>query len=276
MTRAIAVLGNSGVGKTFFSTHLAMALGYFGEKTLLIGCDQKRDTSRAVTGTSSLSLIEALEQVGFDYDRLDLAEVIVPVNEYVDVMEVGPSPLLVGDYAGVLEEALQVFQKFGIPASYQRMVFDVNDERFDGSHAPLYSYATAAIGLTDDRVESLFVLNRLLRAVLIGSYEMSLPMRVIGGVNNRSLNPQPFEQFAQQTKCIPLVNIPESTDLSCLRRQSKTLFALSKRTGVQEQVVDGMLRVAEMLRQEPFNLFVLSPMADEEVWELEPSQQLPI
>ena len=276
MTRSIAVLGKAGVGKTFIAAHMAMAFGYFGEKTLLVGCDMKRDTSRAVTGVSSLSLIEALEQVGFDYDRLNLADVIIPVNESVDVMELGPSPLMVGHYGEVLEEALHVFQKFSISSAYLRIIFDVNDERFDAAYAPLYRFASAAVAVTDESVESLFVLNRMLRAVLIGAYEMSMPMRMVGAVNNRSVNPEPFEQFVQHTKCFPLVNIPESLDLARLRGQNRTLFSLSQRTPTQEMALDSMLKIAEMLRGEPFNLFAISPMQDDEVWGLGPGPQFPV
>ena len=276
MTRSIAILGKSGVGKTFVAAHLAMAMGFFGEKTLLVGCDLKRDTSRAVTGVSSQSLIEALEQVGFDYDRLDLSDVIVPVNEYVDVMELGPSPLLVGHYGELLEEMLHVFQKFSINSAYRRLIFDVNDERFDASYAPLYRYASAAVAVTDESAESLFVLNRMLRAILIGSYEMSLPMRVVGVVNNRSVNPAPFEAFVQHTKCFPLVNIPDSLDLARLRPQQRTLFTLADRSPAQAEAMDDILKVAEMLRGEPFNLYALSPMADDEVWALAPGQQFPV
>jgi len=276
MTKSIAVMGKAGVGKTLVSAHLAMAFGYYGEKTLLVGCDIKRDTTHAVTSGRGVSLIEALEMVGFDYDRLDLSDVIIPVNEYVDVMELGPSQLLVGHYGAVLEEAFHVFERFSIQSAYTRIVFDVNDERFDAAYAPLYRHANAAVGVTDESPESLFVLNRLLRAVLIGGYEYSLPMRIVGAINNRSIDSRVFEEFSQRTRCFPLATLPESSELQRLRFQQRTLFGLSERTPAQGRAMDDLLKVAEMLRGEPFNLLSISPLEDEEVWNLVPRYNLPI
>jgi len=46
--KTTAVLGKGGAGKTFVAAHLAMAFSYSGSRTLVVGCDQKRDTQRAL------------------------------------------------------------------------------------------------------------------------------------------------------------------------------------------------------------------------------------
>ena len=274
MTNSVAILGRGGVGKTFIAAHLARSFGYFGEKTLLVGCDLKRDTTHAVTQNRGLSLIEALETVGFDYNRLDLAEVVLSANEHVDVMELGPSALLVGQYETILEEALHVFQQFGLESVYSRIVFDVNDDRFDAAIAPLFRYITTAIAITDDAPESFFVLNRLLRAALIGAYELSFPMRVAGAVHNRALDGQAFDQFVQRTNVFPLLSLPNSPDLAQLRQQGQTLFDLKKRTPEQGLYLDKILKMTEILRGEPFNLFSMAPMDDDEIWEIGANERL--
>ena len=72
MSKSTAILGKAGVGKTFLAAHLGMAFGYLGDKTLVVGCDQKRDTMRALSGEVRPSLMETLEASNFAYDQVAL------------------------------------------------------------------------------------------------------------------------------------------------------------------------------------------------------------
>lgn len=275
MSKTIAILGKSGVGKTFLAAHLAMAFGYYGDKTLLVGCDLKRDTTLALARHNRPSLVEALELLNYAHEELDPSEIIVPVTEYVSVMEIGPSQLMVGNYSSVLDEAFNVFQVHNFYSRYDRIIYDVNDERFDASFAPLYHQVEGAVAVTDDTPESLFILNRLLRAALIGSYEFDLPMRIVGAVNNRSIDSRPFERYVERTRCFPLLTIEEYPELARLRRQHQTLFTLKNLSPRLEQLLDDLLKMAELIRGDPFNLYPVSPLADEEIWELGPDISLP-
>lgn len=274
MTTTTAILGKASTGKTFLTAHLGMALGYLGEKTLLVGCDQKRDLARALSSETRPSLMEGLEMTGFDYERLDVAEMIVSVTDNVDVLELGPSQLVVGHYGSVLDDAFQIFEGHDVFAAYSRVLFDVTDERFDAPFAPLMRRVQTAIAVSDDSAESLFVLNRLIRMALIGSAEFDLPLKLIGVVNNRSINPIAYERFMERTKAFPLLSIPETTELAHLRQFHRTLFSPelleAARPQKLEPIVDGFLKIAELLRGRPFTLYPMLPLEDEEVWELSP------
>lgn len=270
MSKSIAILGKAGVGKTFLAAQLAMAFGYLGEKTLLVGCDQKRDTTRAVSAQRRPSLVEALEANGFSYENTGLADITIQVNEYVDVMELGPSQLLVGDYGKVFDEAFRLFDLHDGEAGYARIVYDVNDERYDASHAPLFRRVEGAVAVTDESSESLFVLNRLLRAALIGGFEFGFPLRVAGVVNNRSLDPQPFEAYVERSKCFPLLSIPERPELARLRELHRTVFHAENPGGEMEELQGSLVKLAELLRGGVFNLYPVSPLEDEEIWRLAP------
>ncbi|MCZ6532136.1 MAG: hypothetical protein O7A08_04145 [SAR324 cluster bacterium] len=272
MSRSIAILGKGGVGKTFLAAHLGMALGYLGDKTLVVGCDQKRDTIRALSAQRRPSLVENLEQAGFDYARFELAPIISQITENVDALELGPSQLLVGHTSGVLEEALHLFDQHGVFSTYQRILFDVNDERFDASHAPLLRRVETIVAVTDDTPESLFVLNRLLRALLIGSAEHNLAARLLGVVHNRAVNPQAFEHYVELSNVFPLLSIGDSGELARLRPQHRTLFALEELSPELNAALLGMLKIAELLRGDPLNLYPIMPLDDEEIWRLAPHQ----
>ncbi len=275
MTQTTAILGKGGVGKTFVAVHIAMSLGYMGMKTLLVGCDQKCDTLRAVSGEQRPSLMLALESVGFAYDELSMSDVTVQVTDYVDAMDLGSSQLLVGHYGNVLDEAFHTFDIHQVWERYTHMIFDVTEERFDANYALLFRKVQGAIAVTTEKVESLFVLNRLLRAILIGNNEYGTLMKPLGLINNRSNNPAAFDRFTESTRAFPLMTVPDLEDLAALRRFHRTLLSLDREPPHLKPVMDGFIRIADMLRVDPYVLYAITPMPDEEIWKLEPPVSLP-
>jgi chlorophyllide a reductase subunit X len=275
MTRTLAILGKGGVGKTFVAAHVAMSLGYMGLKTLLVGCDQKRDTLRALSGEERTPLIHALDAVGYAYDELALADLIAPASAYVDLMELGPSPLLVGHYGNVLDEAFHTFDLHQLWENYTHVVFDLGEERFDAESAPLFRRVEQAIAVTDDAVESLFVLNRLLRAALIGANEYQTRLRLLGVIHNRSQEPVAFQRYVERTRLFPLLTVPDLPELARLRRFHRTAITLEREPPHLKPVVDGFIRIADMLRVQPLVLNPVTPLPDEEIWKLAPPVSLP-
>lgn len=274
MSKSIGVMGKGGVGNTFMATHLAMAFGELQIKTLLVGCDQKKDTHRALSPAVIPSLMETLEKTAFQYQNLPLSDLVLPITDYVDVVELGPSQLMVGHYAEVLEEAFHVFDHHDLLARYDMVVFDINDERFDAVHNLLFRKIDWAIGVSDDSPESLFVVNRLLRATLIASYEYSLPIKLLGLVNNRSLGGGAFNTFVEKTRCLPLLSIEESESLAALRPHHRTIFRMDPMPGKIQIMVAGILRIADLLRGNPLNLNPITPMEDDDIWALQPPVSL--
>ena len=204
MTTATAILGKGGVGKTLVAAHLAMAFSYLGVRTLLVGCDQKRDTHRALGVPGRPCLMEAFERAGGNAEEVDPSLLLAPASKYVDVLELGPSQLLVGDYAAVYETSFRVFQNHALLAGYDQVLFDVTDERFDAPNLPLFRTLNFVVGVTDDQPESLFVLNRMLRGMLIGWNEFKMPVRVLGAVYNRAAGAGVFQRYVERTRAVPL------------------------------------------------------------------------
>jgi len=273
--RTTAILGKGGVGKTFFASHLTMAFSYLGVKTLVVGCDQKQDTLRALSAETRPPLMDWLESNDYDYASIAPEQVTVPIGPYADAMELGASPLLVGHYAAVLDEAFHYFSSHNLLDRYEQVIFDVTDERWDSVLAPLFRRVESVVGVTAETPESLFVLNRLLRAAQIGGYELEYPLVLVGVVNNASRDPLAFERYVERTQCFPLMTVPDLPELAGLKAFHRTLFELKSLPQHLEQVLDGFVKIADMLRGEPLNIFPVSSLDDEEVWKLAPAVNLP-
>ena len=267
-TPMAAILGKGGVGKTFLTAHLAMAFSYLGSRTLVVGCDQKRDTQRALCPTTAPSIMERLEAQGYDYRAIEPGEVLVAASKYVDVVELGPGPLLMADYSAVYDQAFHYFDVHHLLEGYAQVLFDVTEERFDASQIPLFRRASSAVPITDESLESLFVLNRMLRAVLIGGYELELPVRILGMVNNRSSDPRVFARYAERTQCPALMNIPLDGELAALRGSRRTVFADKDPPRHLDALIDGFLKIAQQIQSGPFLLDAIIPLEDAEVWTL--------
>jgi nitrogenase subunit NifH len=272
MTTATAILGKGGAGKTLVATHLAMAFGYLGVRTLLVGCDQKRDTSRALGLKARSSVMEAFEQADGDPAGIDAAALIGSASPYVDAIELGPSQLLVGDYAGVYETAFRVFELGHVLSAYDQVLYDVTDERFDAPNLPLFRTLNTVIGVTDDQAESLFVLNRMLRGMLIGWNEFGLPVRVLGAVENRSQGTERFARYIERSRALPLLRLPAAVELAELRGQGTTLFGKQHLPRELDLLIDGFLKTVELLQGNVFNLLPVLPLSDEEIWSLDRHQ----
>ncbi|MDH4120385.1 MAG: hypothetical protein OEV94_01595 [Deltaproteobacteria bacterium] len=270
MTKLVAICGKSGTGKTLVAVHTAMALSYVGIKTLLVGCDQKQDTVLSLMKERGDSLMEGLERNNFAYDKLQPEAIVRAATPYLDVLELGPSNLLTGAYGGVLDEAFHYFQTHHLTALYQVVLFDVGDDRFDSAIAPLLRKAHWVIGVTTEAPESLFVLNRMVRAVLIGGHEFHFPARMLGVINNFSENPLAFNRYVEKTQSFPLLTLPRLDDLAALKPFHTTLFSLQKPPRHLDRLVDGFVKISDLLRGDPLNLYPMMPIPDEDIWRLPP------
>lgn len=270
MSRTTAILGKGGVGKTFVAAHVAMSLGYMGLKTLLVGCDLKGDAMHALTAEERPSLMQRLQDTSFGYDEISMAEVTAKVSDYVDVLELGAPQLLSGHFGNVLDESFHTFDTHRIWDSYDQVIFDVSEERFDANITPLLRRVQNAIAVTTETPESLFVLNRLVRAILIGSNELKTPMKILGVINNRSRNPNIFQAYTDKTRLFPIMTIAESEELSNLRLFHRTLLTLEREPPHLKMIVDGFIGIADFLRVDPYVLYHLSPLPDQEIWKLRP------
>ncbi|MDH5750956.1 MAG: hypothetical protein OEZ59_00885 [Deltaproteobacteria bacterium] len=269
MTVTTAIMGRGGSGKTFIASHLAMALGSIGVKTLLVGCDQKQDLHRALTTEPVTCLMDELAACNFIHDEIPQEALAFSVSEYVDVMELGASPLLAGSYAAVLEETFLTFDVFNLWKRYDQIIFDINEERFDGSHLQIFRRVDQGLLVVTDEVESFFVANRVLRAVLIGSHEMQTRMRLLGVAGNRLFRRELFDEFVNRTRLFPLLGLPADPALHRLRRARHTFYQMERLPQELKQADLEFIRLADTIKGTVIGVLPFNPLPDEEVWQIE-------
>ena len=268
MSMNFAIMGKGGVGKTFVAAHLALALAETGLRTLLVGCDQKQDTRRQVTPEPMSCLMDELRVRGFVHDELPLEAVAAEVTEYLHVMELGASPLLSGTYATVLDEAFQTFDALDLWDHYDCILFDVTEERFDGSHTALFRRVERGLLVMDETPESMFITNRMIRASLIGAHELKSRLKLVGLINNRSTHPERFRSFAEATRLFPLLSIPEQPWLAGLKPRHEHLFMQAGLPPEAKAVRDGFITLSSLVRGVNPSILPLNPLFDEDVWRL--------
>ena len=268
MSMNFALIGKGGVGKTFVAAHLSLAMAESGLRTLLVGCDQKHDTHRMLTRQPMSSLMDELRVRGFVHDELPLEAVAVFHSEHLHVMELGASPLLSGSYSTVLDEAFQTFDALDLWNRYDCIVFDVTEERFDGSHMALFRRVERGLLIMDESPESMFITNRMMRAALIGAHEFKTRLKLIGLVNNRSTHPQRFEQFAETTRLFPLLSIPQHPWLATLKPRQENLFTAQNLPPDAKAVREGFVTLSNLVRGVNPSILPLNPLFDEDMWRL--------
>ncbi|MDH4247461.1 MAG: hypothetical protein OEW39_06570 [Deltaproteobacteria bacterium] len=268
MSMNFAIMGKGGTGKTFIAAHLATALAQTGLRTLLVGCDQKQDARRHLTREPISCLMDELRVRNFVHDELPLEAVVVAVTDHLHVMELGASPLLAGSYANVLEEAFQTFDALDLWKTYECILFDITEERFDGSHTSVFRRVERGLVVMDESAESMFITNRLMRAALIGGHELKTRLKLIGLINNRSSHPERFLHFAETTRLFPLLTIPVLPGVSALKSRHETLFTVETRSPQAEVVRQGFVTLSNLVRGVNPSIFPLNTLFDEDVWRL--------
>ncbi|MGK0288891.1 MAG: nitrogenase subunit NifH [bacterium] len=269
--RIISVLGKGGTGKTFVASNLAMAMGHYGKKTLLIGADFKKDTSRCVTSKKVSALFEELEKSDFNYQETNPKNYIVPINEYVDVIELGGAPIITGHYGHVINECFVLFQEYHTFWDYDWVIWDVNSEDFGGSFQEVFRRSVHILGVTDGSLESLFVINRLIKTTQIAKGEYSYPAKLFGLVPNKLRSDVYLKKFTKQTNLLTFSYIPEQPQLQQIRHQHQTLFSLENPNFDQQEAKDTMARVADLINSDPVFLKPILAMEDDDLWNLHAS-----
>lgn len=164
----VAVYGKGGVGKSFVSANLAVALANSGKKTVLVGCDPKGDSCRNLVpkGKIKLALPLLLDQAN---PPRGVSDLIVTGSAGVACIEAGgPEP---GEGCGGMG-VLRLFQflerqDFVAAAGFDALVFDVLGDVVCGGFAAPMKFAAPmqVLVVVSDDVHSLYAANRIAMAV---------------------------------------------------------------------------------------------------------------
>lgn len=264
--KILSVLGKSGTGKTLAATHFASALAYFGFKTLLIGTGAKKDAARCYSSKIPFSVYEQLEKNQFSYLETSPNSFLLPVNDYLDVLEMGPSPLIVGDYGTVISESMAVVREHKLFSKYDWVVWDVTDSNHGSAFREVFRASRYLFVMTDDSIESLFEVNRIIRAFQIARFEYNDGCELTGLLPNKVRDDHFIKKFTEASGLMTFSQLPFDPVIAGLRKTHRTLFDIEQKTPAQKEYLDVFLRIIELLIRDPFALKTINPLRDDQIW----------
>lgn len=121
--RQIAIYGKGGIGKSTVASNLSVALRQQGLEVMQVGCDPKRDSTRALAGGAMIpTVLETLRdqlRAGRDQSAVTLADIVYTGSQGVRCVESGgPEPGVGCAGRGVLT-ALQILKDLRAFDEYQ-------------------------------------------------------------------------------------------------------------------------------------------------------------
>lgn len=203
--KRIAIYGKGGIGKTTISVNLALLLARRGLRTLLVGCDPKKDTARLLSDRPLPALMEKYEALKSGAATAE--EVLFPARENLLVCESGgPRPGVGCAGRGILI-ALEWLKKSGALERADVILYDVLGDVVCGGFA-----TPVTRGFTD----MICVVTSGEQASLLAANNILSGMAAVGGqVGGLIFNSRGFEgeetlveAFSRLTKTPILGKIP--------------------------------------------------------------------
>ncbi len=208
----IAIYGKGGIGKSTIAANISAALADAGFSVLHIGCDPKRDSTRALLGNlQQVTVTEYLRDgTGGRHAPGDLIE--VGYRGVACIEAGGPEPGMGCAGRGILNtfEALDRFEND--MSRFTHVLYDVLGDVVCGGFAvPLrHGYADTVLIVTSGEYLSLYAANNILR----GIRNFDGDKKRVGGIiyNSRggAEEDEQIERFAKAVHLPVLVKIPRS------------------------------------------------------------------
>ena len=90
--QVFAVYGKGGIGKSTTSSNLSVAFSKLGKRVIQIGCDPKHDSTFTLTKALMPTVIDALEEVEFHSEELQIEDFVHEGYNGVMCVEAGGPP----------------------------------------------------------------------------------------------------------------------------------------------------------------------------------------
>ncbi len=169
--RRIAIYGKGGIGKSTIAAHVAAAWAQSGLDVLLIGCDPKADSTRALLGRRTLPLLDRYEELLGRSDRgggpIALDELIEVGFARVRCVEIGGPEPGIGCAGRGISMALELMDKNKAFNGMDVVVFDVLGDIVCGGFAtPMrLGYAREVYIVTSGEFSALYAANNIARGM---------------------------------------------------------------------------------------------------------------
>ena len=232
--KQIAIYGKGGIGKSTIATNLCMALREQGLKVMQVGCDPKRDSTRALTqGRLIPTVLETYREhlrLGRDEYAIALEDIVFEGHQGVYCVESGgPEPGIGCAGRGVLTAInilrdLKAFDTYGVDV----VVYDVLGDVVCGGFAqPIrQGYAREIYLLCSGAFMSLYAANNIAKAVhrLSRRGETGLAGVICNSSGDEKFDKGVLSEFAEALGSKLVHFIPRSPVIQACEVESRTVL----------------------------------------------------
>ncbi len=258
--RQIAIYGKGGIGKSTVSSNLSMALRERGLEVMQVGCDPKRDSTRALTGGRMIpTVLETLRdqlRAGRDQGAITLEDIVFTGEGGVYCVESGgPEPGVGCAGRGVLT-ALQILKDLKAFDTYRVdvVVYDILGDVVCGGFAqPIRAgYAQEIYLLCSGSFMSLYAANNIAKGIrrLARAGEVGLAGVICNSSGDEPLEKSVLADFAQSLGVQLIDFVPRSPVIQSCEVEGRTVLEHSPQSPEAEvfrrlaqRVLDNTLRV---------------------------------
>lgn len=266
--RQIALYGKGGIGKSTVASNVTAGLASLGTQVLQMGCDPKRDSTRAhLRGQAQRTVLEVIRKVGSYRNavrQFTLDEFVVVADNGVHCVEAGGPEPGVGCAGRGIIAAMETLTELGLyEQGYDVIVYDVLGDVVCGGFAmPIrQGFAEEIYLVVSGEFLALYAANNICRGIV--RYAAGGKARVAGVIGN--LRDVPNERaiitaFAERIGSQVTTFIPHSTVVTAAENARRTV---SEHAPDSEQATVYMDLARAVLA--PQKLVVPAPLEDSDL-----------
>jgi len=261
--QVFAVYGKGGIGKSTTSSNLSVAFSKLGKRVIQIGCDPKHDSTFTLTKALMPTVIDALEEVDFHSEELQIEDFVHEGYNGVMCVEAGGPPAGTGCGGYVVGQTVKLLKQHHLLEDSDVVIFDVLGDVVCGGFASPLQHAERALVVTANDFDSIFAMNRI--AAAIGAKSKNYKVRLGGVIANRSEQTDEIDRFNAAVGLKRLAHFPALDVIRRSRLKKCTLFEMEPCEGLEE-VQQEYLNLAESLLRgiEPQEV---TPMKDRDLFD---------
>jgi light-independent protochlorophyllide reductase subunit L len=261
--KVFSVYGKGGIGKSTTSSNLSVAFSKLGKRVIQIGCDPKHDSTFTLTKALMPTVIDALEEVEFHSEELQIEDFVHEGYNGVMCVEAGGPPAGTGCGGYVVGQTVKLLKQHHLLEDSDVVIFDVLGDVVCGGFASPLQHAERALVVTANDFDSIFAMNRI--AAAIGAKSKNYKVRLGGVIANRSEQTDEIDRFNAAVGLKRLAHFPALDVIRRSRLKKCTLFEMEPCEGLEE-VQQEYLNLAESLLRgiEPQEV---TPMKDRDLFD---------
>ncbi len=261
--KVFSIYGKGGIGKSTTSSNLSVAFSKLGKRVLQIGCDPKHDSTFTLTKRLAPTVIDALEQVDFHSEELQVEDFCFEGYNGVMCVEAGGPPAGTGCGGYVVGQTVKLLKEHHLLEDTDVVIFDVLGDVVCGGFAAPLQHAERALIVTANDFDSIFAMNRIVSAIKAKS--KNYEVRVGGVIANRSAATDEIDRFNAAIGLKTLAHFKDLDDIRRSRLKKRTIFEMDP-TPELEAVQNEYLQLAQSLWDgvDPLDA---SPMKDRDIFD---------